>query len=236
MSAAAGAPDGGAPPEDALVPTVQARATAVLRPILRRWVRISIEGQEHVPAEGPVLLASTHQSHADSPAIGVAVPRPVHFLGDRRLIEWPVLGPLLPRLGMVPLHRGGADAGTMDVLARLLRDHDACIVIYPEGSRSRDGRVHRLRSGLARLAAATRVPVVPVAVAGIHDVWPIGRRPRLRGGRVTVRFGPPLPPPDQDAGSRRTFNLALQARLAELAGTTTADDFSPIHGGADPDA
>ena len=160
----------------------------------------------------------------------------MHFLGDRRLVDWPVLGPLLPRMGMVPLHRGGADAGAMDLLARLLRERDACIVIYPEGSRSRDGRVHRLRSGLARLAAATDVPVVPVAVAGIHDVWPIGARPRLRGGHVTVRFGPALSAPTQDAGARRRFNLELQGRLADLARTTIAADFSPIHGGTDPDA
>lgn len=233
MSAAAVAGGGGA--SDELVPTVQARVAAALRPILRRWLRLEVEGREHVPLTGPVLIASTHQSHADSPALGTAVPRPMHFLGDRRLIDWPVLGPLLPRMGMVPLHRGGADAGAMDLLARLLRERDACIVIYPEGSRSRDGRVHRLRSGLARLAAATQVPVVPVAVAGIHEVWPIGARPRLRGGHVTVRFGPALAAPAQDAGSRRRFNLDLQSRLAGLARTTTADDFSPIHGGADPD-
>ncbi len=234
MSAEPTAGGGGA--ADELVPTVQARVAAALRPVLRRWLRLEVEGREHVPMDGPVLIASTHQSHADSPALGTAIPRPMHFLGDRRLIDWPVLGPFLPRMGMVPLHRGGADAGAMDLLARLLRERDACIVIYPEGSRSRDGRVHRLRSGLARLAAATQVPVVPVAVAGIHEVWPIGRRPRLRGGRVTVRFGPALAPPAQDAGSRRLFNLALQERLAGLARTTVADDFSPIHGGADPDA
>jgi 1-acyl-sn-glycerol-3-phosphate acyltransferase len=131
---------------------------------------------------------------------------------------------------MVPLNRGEGDAAAMQVLARLLADA-ACIVIYPEGSRSRDGRVHRLRSGLARIAAATQVPVVPVAVAGIHDVWPIGSRPRLRGGRVTVRFAPQLAPPDPSPAARRTFNLELQERLAVLAETTIASDFSPIHGG-----
>ena len=219
--------------DDELVPAMQARVTAVLRPILRRWLRLRAEGLANVPLTGPVLIASTHQSHADSPAIGTAVPRPTHYLGDRRLIDWPVLGPLLPRIGMVPLHRGGADAGAMDVLARLLRERDACVVIYPEGSRSRDGRVHRLRSGLSRLAASTQVPIVPAAVAGIHAVWPIGSRPRLRGGRVTVRFGPPMAPPQPDAASRRAFNLDLQQRLADLASTTVADNFSPIRGGVE---
>lgn len=219
--------------EDALVPAMQARVAAALRPILRRWLRLRVEGLGNVPLTGPVLIASTHQSHADSPAIGTAVPRPTHFLGDRRLTAWPVLGPLLPRIGMVPLNRGDGDADAMQLLARMLRERDACVIIYPEGSRTRDGRVHRLRSGLARLAAATQVPVVPAAVAGIHEVWPIGARPRLRGGRVTVRFGPPVAAPQPDAASRRAFNLDLQRRLADLAGTSVAEDFSPIRGGAE---
>jgi 1-acyl-sn-glycerol-3-phosphate acyltransferase len=216
---------------DTLIPEVQERVAGALRPVLRRWLDLRIEGREHVPTAGAVLLAGTHQSHADSLAIGTAVPRPTHFLGDRRLMGWPIVGPWLPRMGMVPLNRGEGDEDAMEVLARLLAAA-ACIVIYPEGSRSRDGRVHRLRSGLSRLAAATQVPVVPVAVAGIHDVWPIGSRPRLRGGHVTVRFAPQLPPPTPTPAGRRTFNLELQARLAELAGTTTASDFSPIRGGA----
>jgi len=220
---------------DTLVPEVQARVANALRPVLRRWLDLRIEGREHVPTAGAVLLAGTHQSHADSLAIGTAVPRPAHFLGDRRLMGWPVVGPWLPRMGMVPLNRGEGDAAAMEVLARLLSEA-ACIVIYPEGSRSRDGRVHRLRSGLARIAAATQVPVVPVAVAGIHDVWPIGSRPRLRGGRVTVRFAPQLAPPDPSPAARRAFNLTLQERLAELAETTIAPDFSPIHGGTEQEA
>jgi 1-acyl-sn-glycerol-3-phosphate acyltransferase len=216
---------------DTLVPAVQERVANALRPVLRRWLDLRVEGREHVPTAGAVILAGTHQSHADSLAIGTAVPRPTHFLGDRRLMGWPVVGPWLPRMGMVPLNRGEGDAAAMQVLARLL-SQAACIVIYPEGSRSRDGRVHRLRSGLARIAAATQVPVVPVAVAGIHDVWPIGSRPRLRGGRVTVRFAPQLAPPEPTPSARRSFNLALQERLAELAETTIAMDFSPIHGGS----
>jgi 1-acyl-sn-glycerol-3-phosphate acyltransferase len=220
------------PQPDTLVPEVQERVAGALRPVLRRWLDLRIEGQEHVPTAGAVLLASTHQSHADSLAIGTAVPRPTHFLGDRRLLSWPVIGRRLPRLGMVPLDRGAGDAAAMDVLAGLLAEA-ACIVIYPEGSRSRDGRVHRLRSGLSRIAATMRVPVVPVAVAGIHDVWPIGSRPRLRGGRVVVRFAPQMMPPDPTPASRRAFNLALQDQLAELAGTTTASDFSPHHGGVE---
>ncbi len=215
---------------DPLEPAVQARAARFLRPVLRRWLDLRVEGAEHVPTAGGVLLAATHQSHADSLALGTAVPRPVHFLGDRRLLAWPVVGRHLPRMGMVALDRGRGDVDAMDLLAALL-GRGACVVIYPEGSRSRDGRVHRLRSGLARIAAATGTPVVPAAVAGIHAVWPIGARPRLRGGQVTVRFAAQMEPPSSDAASRRRFSLDLQQRLAALAGVPTADDFSPVGGG-----
>jgi 1-acyl-sn-glycerol-3-phosphate acyltransferase len=203
--------------------------TGALRPTLRRWLGLRVAGEEHVPTAGSVLLAATHQSHADSLAIVLAVPRPTHVLGDRRLLSAPVVGRRLPRLGMVPVNRGEGDEDAIDVVARLLAAA-ACVVIYPEGSRSRDGRVHRLRSGLARLASTTGAPVVPVAISGSRDVWPIGSRPRLRGGRVTVRFGPQMSPPEATPAARRVFNLELQARLAELAGTTSAPDFSPIHG------
>jgi 1-acyl-sn-glycerol-3-phosphate acyltransferase len=213
-----------------MVPGARSAVRLSLRPLLGLWLRMRVEGRDHIPAEGPVLIASTHQSHADSVALGVAIRRPVHFLGDLRLTRWPLIGPQLPKLGMVPLRRGEADETALDVLRDLLLD-GACVAAYPEGSRSRDGRVHRLRSGVARLAADTGVPVVPAAVAGIYDVWPIGERPRLRGGRVTVRFGAPMAPPDPRPRSRRDFNDRLQRTLAELAGVEPADDFSPFGGG-----
>jgi 1-acyl-sn-glycerol-3-phosphate acyltransferase len=214
----------------AMVPGARSVVRLTLRPLLRAWIRLRVEGVDHVPEDRAVVIASTHQSHADSIALGVAIRRPVHFLGDERLTRWPLLGPLLPRLGMVPLRRGQADASALGILTDLLTD-GACVAVYPEGSRSRDGRVHRLRSGVARLAATTQAPVVPAAVAGIYDVWPIGARPRLAGGRVTVRFGPAMSPPTDDPRDRRRFNEELQQTLARLAGVGMAGDFSPIGGG-----
>jgi 1-acyl-sn-glycerol-3-phosphate acyltransferase len=219
-------------PTDAMVPGARSLVRRTLRPVLRTWLDLRVEGAHHVPADGGVLLGSTHQSHADSIAVAVAVERPVHFLGDQRLVRAPVLGPLLPRLGMVPLRRGEGDAGALEALHDLLADGRA-VAVYPEGSRSRDGAVHRLRSGVARLAARSGAPVVPTAVVGIFEVWPIGRRPRLRGGQVTVRFGPALTAPDVDTPrARRTFTDDLHAALVHLSGFAAADTFSPIGGDA----
>lgn len=227
------AADGSEPlPFTPMVPGQRSALRRVLRPTLRTWLRLRADGAEHVPEEGPVLVASTHRSHADSVALASAIGRPVHFLGDQKLTAWPVFGPQLPRLGMVPLRRGEADASAMDILSILL-DDGACLAVYPEGSRSRDGKVHRLRSGVARLAAKHQVPVVPAAVDGIEQRWPIGQRPRIWGGPVTVRFGPALDPPKTTPRSRREFNDHLQEVLAELSGSPVADDFSPFHGGSE---
>lgn len=233
MSAEPSGPEGNGTdpvPFTPMVPGQRSLLRRVLRPTLDTWLRLSSEGAEHVPETGPVLVASTHRSHADSVALGTAIPRPVHFLGDQKLMAWPVLGRQLPKLGMVPLRRGEADASAMDILSILL-DDGGCVVVYPEGSRSRDGKVHRLRSGVARLAAEHQVPVVPAAVHGIEERWPIGQRPRVWGGPVTVRFGPAIDPPDRTPRSRRAFNDHLQQVLADLAGTSMAADFSPFHGG-----
>lgn len=215
-----------------VVPGERSVLRRTLGPTLRAWMRLEAEGAEHVPATGPVLIASTHRSHGDSMAIAAAVTRPVHFLGDVKLTAWPVLGPRLPQLGMIPLRRGEADAEALEIIRALL-DEDACIAVYPEGSRSRDGRVHRLRSGVARIAAERQVPVVPATALGIEDVWPIDGRPRPFGGKVVVRFGPAMASPQDTPKDRRRFNLALQAQLATLAGTEMADGFAPPHGGTD---
>jgi 1-acyl-sn-glycerol-3-phosphate acyltransferase len=216
-----------------LVPGERSVLRRILRPVLARWLGLRVEGAELVPDTGPVIVASTHRSHGDSIALAVAVRRPVHVLGDLELARVPVLGPVLPRLGMVPLRRGAGDGAALAVLRDLL-GAGACVALYPEGSRSRDGRVHRLRSGLARLATDTGVPTVPAAVDGIETLWPIDGPPRLRGGRVTVRFGPPLAPPDPTPRSRRAFNDTLQATLADLGRTTTAPTFAVVRGGATP--
>lgn len=205
------------------------------RALVRAWMDLRVEGQEHVPAAGPLLLAATHESHADSLAVGAAVRQRLTYLGDGKLASVPIVGPLLPRLGMHPVARGAGDAALLQEVARLLVERWASIVIYPEGSRSRDGRVHRPRSGVSRLAAATGVPVVPVGIRGTAAAWPVDGRPRLtdarRTGGVHVRFGPPLRPPADTPGDRRAWNERLHDELIRLSGRPGDDAFAAVRGG-----
>lgn len=206
------------------------------RAAVRAWLRPEVEGAHHVPSAGPLLLAATHESHADSLAVGAAVSQPLTFLGDGDLASVPLVGPLLPRLGLHPVERGAGDEDLMREVARLLVERWASIVIYPEGSRSRDGRVHRPRSGVSRLAATTGTPVVPVGIRGTAAAWPVDGRPRplggWRAGGVRVRFGAPMRPPADTPGARRDWTTALHDELVRLSGRPRDDAFATVGGGS----
>ncbi len=199
---------------------------------LRSWLSLDAAGTEHVPATGGVLIAASHTSHADSLALGAAVRRPLLFLGSAGLASTPVIGAFLPRIGLLPVERGTGDAGLLDELAEQLRA-GAAVVVYPEGSRSRSGRVHRPRSGVARLAAATGVPVVPAGVTGGNAAWPVDARPQLRPAvPVRIRIGEPMAPPASGPIARRAWNEALHAELVQLSGRPGADHLAPVGGAA----
>ena len=183
-------------------------AMAVCSPVLRGWGRLDVSGLEHLPADGPVLLAGNHDSYWDPIAVGVAgLPRrQVQALAKSSLWK-PGLGPILDGMGQIPIERGKGDAHAIDGAIAELRA-GACIGIFPEGTRSK-GRELRARSGLGRLAEAVpEAPIACVAVTGTTDIPRFPHRPR-----VTVEFFTPSGGgrrPDEDAA-------ALGARLlAEL--------------------
>jgi 1-acyl-sn-glycerol-3-phosphate acyltransferase len=160
-------------------------AMAACTPAVRWWGRLEVEGLEHLPPTGPVLLAGNHDSYWDPIAIGIAAKpvRQIHALAKKELWGFPGLGPVLDGMGQIPIDRGKGDAGALDKAVERLRD-GACIGIFLEGTRSL-GRTLRARSGYARLAE--RVPeaeLVSVSVTGTTD---LPRFPSPRA-RVRVRF------------------------------------------------
>lgn len=169
----------------------------LVRPLARLALRPSVHGAQFVPSSGPVILASNHRSFVDSVVIPLVLPRRVTFLAKAEYFEGTGLSGWLCRryflaMGHVPVQRGqgraawGAVRVAQGVLAR-----GGALAIYPEGTRSLDGRLYRGRLGVARLTLLTGAPVVPVALAGTERVQPVGRRiPRPHP--VTVRFGAPL--------------------------------------------
>jgi 1-acyl-sn-glycerol-3-phosphate acyltransferase len=170
---------------------------AVVPPVAKAVWRPKVLGLENLPATGPVIVASNHLSFADSMVIPFVVPRKVVFLAKKDYFTGTGLRGALVRgwfegIGMVPVDRDDTKAAlasldtALDVLGR-----GEAFGIYPEGTRSRDGRLYRGRTGVAHLALTSGAPVVPVGLSGTQDIQPVGTTvPRLAD--VTVRFGKPI--------------------------------------------
>lgn len=169
----------------------------VLAPTARALWRPTVTGLHHVPSEGPVILASNHLSFVDSVVIPCIVPRRVAFLAKSDYFTGTGVKGTLTRwwfegIGMLPVDRDDTRAAidSLEVALEVLGRGEA-FGIYPEGTRSRDGRLYRGRTGVAHLALTARCPVVPVGLTGTQDIQPVGsNRPRL--AKVTVAFGEPL--------------------------------------------
>lgn len=163
------------------IPWMYRFVTAVLTPIVRPWGRLELSGLEHLPASGSVVLVGNHDSNLDPIAIGVAARerRQIRALAKSSLWDIKPLGPILDRMGQVPIQRGGSDAGALSAAIAELRA-GACIGVFPEGTISR-GKTLRARSGVGRLALQEPgARLVCVAVSGTVDVVRFPRRPRIR--------------------------------------------------------
>ncbi|MEA2195526.1 MAG: 1-acyl-sn-glycerol-3-phosphate acyltransferase [Solirubrobacteraceae bacterium] len=184
-------------------------------PIVRLWGRLEVEGLEHVPAEGPLLIVGNHDSYWDPVVIGIAAieRRQIRALSKSSLWKVKGLDKVLDGMGQIPIVRGTGDAGALDRAITELRA-GSCIGIFPEGTRSL-GRELRPRSGLGRLVAAVpETVVVPVAVTGSVDITRPLRRPRLR-----VRFLPPAEAAreGESPGDHSVRVVAEIRRLAPIA-------------------
>jgi 1-acyl-sn-glycerol-3-phosphate acyltransferase len=170
---------------------------SVVPPVLRAVWRPVVEGGDNVPRTGAVLLASNHLSFADSVVIPVVAPRKVVFLAKKEYFTGTGVKGRLSRawfegLGMVPVDRSDTRSAldSLDIALEVLRQGEA-FGLYPEGTRSRDGRLYRGRTGVAQLALVSGAPIVPVGLIGTERLQPVGATlPRL--AKVTVRFGEPI--------------------------------------------
>ncbi len=170
---------------------------AIVSPVARAVWRPTVEGTEHVPMSGPVLIASNHLSFADSVVIPIVAPRKVVFLAKAQYftgagVKGRISKAWFQALGMVPVDRDDTRSAlnSLDIAREVLGRGEA-FGIYPEGTRSRDGRLYRGRTGVAQLALTAGVAVVPVGLTGTSDLQPVDATwPRL--AKVTVRFGEPI--------------------------------------------
>jgi 1-acyl-sn-glycerol-3-phosphate acyltransferase len=165
----------------------------LLGPLLRLVYRPRVKGLRNIPATGPVVLASNHLSFVDSLFIPLVCPRPVVFLGKADYFEKKRTAWFFRSVNVIPVRREGGSAGEAAILTGIGALKEGHMVgIYPEGTRSPDGRLYRGKTGVARMALEAQAVVIPVAVRGTPEVMPLeAKAPRLRG-RPEVEFGPPL--------------------------------------------
>jgi 1-acyl-sn-glycerol-3-phosphate acyltransferase len=154
-------------------------------------LKVTVEGRENIPP-GVCLFAANHTSNADAAAIVGAIPRRIAILGRKSLFDIPIVGSAFRLAKFVPVDREDRDAALASVkeAVQYIREGYSFLV-YPEGTRSPDGRLHRFKKGSFVIAIDAGVPVVPVACSGAHRVMK-KRSLIIRPGRVTVRFGKPV--------------------------------------------
>jgi 1-acyl-sn-glycerol-3-phosphate acyltransferase len=177
--------------------------------------------RDRLPAAGPMLLVSNHQSHIDPPLVGLAVGDPCTYLARHNLFQVPGLSWLIRRLGAVPIDRDAGKDGLTAVLKLL--DEGKRVVMFPEGTRTPDGELQPLKPGVALLVKKARCPVVPVGITGAYASWP-KKQPLPTpaplgvlgpGSPLGVSFGEPVPAGYYDSMKRDEIVTDLHRRIAD---------------------
>ncbi len=211
-------------------------AKTVIAPVTRAVWPLRVAGTDHIPRQGPVILAANHLSNIDPLFIGVAVPRQVVFVAKQELfaednVAQRVFTRALRAIGQLSIDRrpGQSSREAMTDILQVLQEGTA-FGIFPEGTRSPDGRLHRGQTGLAWLALSSGAPVVPVALAGTNRILRSGARiPAFR--RIGVRFGPPVDLSAWEgqadkARSRRAATNAIMTAIQQLSGQERVSRFA----------
>lgn len=202
----------------------------VLAPLIRGAWRVHATGTHHVPRHGRAILASNHLSFLDHLVLGAVVDRPIYFISKVEHFENPVKRALFSAWNVIPLQRGEGDKVAFHRSMRVLEEGNL-FAIYPEGTRSADGRLYRGHTGVARLALTTRTPVVPVGVVGTDTILPKGATvPRF--GRVSVHLGAPLYfdehyGQENDRDATREVTDRIMEAIANLTGQEVVDAYHP---------
>jgi 1-acyl-sn-glycerol-3-phosphate acyltransferase len=168
-------------------------ARAVLSPIFHGLWRVSTSGLENVPVSGGAIFCPNHTSVIDSFFLPLVLPRRITFVGKAEYMDSWKTKHLFPAMGMIPIDRGGGDAAerALNTAARVIEAGEF-FGIYPEGTRARDGRLHRGRTGAARLALRTGAPIIPVGIKGTREIQPPDAKLPRPFKRAEVRFGRPI--------------------------------------------
>ena len=172
---------------------IQSAVKTVLKPFLKFAWRVHVEGESNIPSEGPAILAPNHTSVLDSFFVPMVLRRRITYVGKAEYLDDWKTRTLFPAMGMIPIDRSGGTAATaaLDAAASVL-ERGELFGIYPEGTRSRNGILHKGHTGVARLALRTSSPIIPVGIIGAREVQPPDAKFPKPFMDVTIRFGAPI--------------------------------------------
>lgn len=183
--------------------------------IAKTFFNYRVIGAENMIEEGPCIIAANHCSYFDPPLVGVACKRAIHYLARKSLLEVPVLGPILPELNVIPVDQKNADRSALMGAIRVVRNGGA-VLIFPEGTRSPDGKLQPAQPGIGMIVAKTGAPVVPVRVSGSYEAFPRGAcMPRFLP--ITVSIGPAFGFENVDLADRNFYQKASDRIIDAVA-------------------
>jgi 1-acyl-sn-glycerol-3-phosphate acyltransferase len=204
----------------------------VLTPVLHTSFRIRVEGRHQVPKRGGAILACNHRSFLDSIFLPLVVRRRVTFVAKAEYFDDPKTAWFFRGVGQIPIRReGGAASERALETAMSVLQSGQVFAIYPEGTRTRDGYMHRGHTGIARLAFRTGAPVIPVGMIGTDDIQPVdSKMPRLNR-TVTIRFGDAIDPAHYGAGADdrlalRELTDEVMYEICQLSGYEYVDTYA----------
>jgi 1-acyl-sn-glycerol-3-phosphate acyltransferase len=176
-------------------------------------VRVEVRGTERIPAEA-CIFAANHTSSADAPAVVGAIPRRIAILLKRSLFGWPIVGQAFHLAHFIPVDRFNRESAIESVerATKALQEGQS-FLIYPEGTRSPDGRLQEFKKGTAVMAIKSGAPIVPVACAGAHRVME-KRKLKIRPGKIVVEFLEPIDPKKYSMEQREELTRELHDRVA----------------------
>jgi len=198
---------------------------AIVLVVLRPTIGLRIEGLEHVPASGPVLVICNHLHNADPVLISASFPRPLHFMAKRELFQIPVIGWVIRGVGAFPVDRGKADRAALRRAEAALKQGIA-VGMFPEGTRSVSRSLQRALPGAALVALRAQVPILPLVITGSERLPGNGAKARRAAGLadrdpghqgVRVRIGQPFHLPSPPGSGRLSSEAAIELMMAEVA-------------------
>ncbi len=185
-------------------------AATVMRIFFLFGFRLRVTGMANVPARGGVVIASNHQSYFDPPLVGCPLSRMACYMARHTLFSNRLFGALIRGLNAFPVRRDALDRQALREAVQRLQAGE-CLVLFPEGTRTRDGSIGQLKTGVLMIADRAGVPVVPAVIEGAFLAWP--RHGRMRRHPISIWYGRAISAAERKQMSRKEFAAALRAEM-----------------------